>query len=365
MRRVPGPLLLALLGAVSSGCASDPDPSVVRPVLVTQSVGDDPDDPAIWLHPTDGSRSLIIGTNKTAAPAGALVVFGLDGKIRQTIAGLDRPNNVDVEYGFRLDNRDVDLVVATERLQHRLRVFVVDVATGTLTDAGAIPVLAGQTGAMSEPMGIALYRRAADQAVFAIVAPKLGGPTDYLWQYQLEDDTRGRVTGRLVRRFGAFSQQGTEAGDPGEIEAVVVDDPLGYVYYSDERFGIRKYPADPAREDASRELAVIGREGYAGDREGLAVFARPDGSGFLISTDQLPDGTVFRLYRREGRPGAPHDQAEVVREVRTTADDTDGIEVASIALPGFPAGLLVAMNSGPRNFALFSWDAVAPAGKSR
>ena len=42
---------------------------------------DDPDDPAIWVHPTDPARSLIIGTNKVKAPTGAVVVFGLDGKI--------------------------------------------------------------------------------------------------------------------------------------------------------------------------------------------------------------------------------------------------------------------------------------------
>jgi hypothetical protein len=41
--------------------------------------------------------------------------------------------------------------------------------------------------------------------------------------------------------------------------------------------------------------------------------------------------------------------------LRTTADDTDGIEVSPVDLPGFPGGVLVAMNSGPKNFALFRW----------
>ena len=36
---------------------------------------------------------------KVAAPAGAIVAFGLDGQIRQVISGIDRPNNIDVEYG--------------------------------------------------------------------------------------------------------------------------------------------------------------------------------------------------------------------------------------------------------------------------
>ena len=93
-------LVLLLLGALAA-CSRPPHPSVdIRASVATAPVTDDADDPAVWVHPSDPARSLIIGTNKVAAPAGALVVFGLDGKIRQTIAGLDRPNNVDVEYGL-------------------------------------------------------------------------------------------------------------------------------------------------------------------------------------------------------------------------------------------------------------------------
>ena len=60
----------------------------------------DPDDPAIWIHPADPSKSLMLGTDKMES-TGGLYVFGLDGALRQSIAPLDRPNNVDVEYGFR------------------------------------------------------------------------------------------------------------------------------------------------------------------------------------------------------------------------------------------------------------------------
>ena len=87
----------------------------VEPALRTEAVSADPDDPAIWVHPTDGARSLIIGTNKVKAPDGALVVFDLRGKIVQTVAGLDRPNNVDIEYGLRLNGQDTDVAVTTER----------------------------------------------------------------------------------------------------------------------------------------------------------------------------------------------------------------------------------------------------------
>lgn len=98
----------------------------VLPTVAADRVTDDPGDPAIWVNRSDPAQSLIIGTNKVKRPTGALVVYGVDGKIRQTIAGLDRPNNVDVEYGLMLGGRLVDIAVATERLQHRLAIYRID-----------------------------------------------------------------------------------------------------------------------------------------------------------------------------------------------------------------------------------------------
>ncbi len=236
-------------------------------------VPNDPDDPAIWIHPSDPSKSLVLGTDKMKS-SGGLYVFGLDGVLRQSMTPLDRPNNVDVEYGFLSAAVSTDIAVVTERMQHRLRVFAIPADGVPLTDLrpAGLPVLEGESGDESEPMGIALYKRPRDGAVFAIVAPKSGGTTDYLWQYRLATDGAGRLAATLARRFGRFSRAGAEPGEIGEIEAVVVDDALGFVYYSDERSAIRKYHADPDHPHADRELAVIGADGYLGDREGLAIY---------------------------------------------------------------------------------------------
>ncbi len=317
----------------------------IRAAVATGQVGDDPDDPAIWVNPADPARSLVVGTNKVKAPRGALVVFGLDGKILQTIANLDRPNNVDIEYGLMVGGEPADIAVLTERLQHRLRIFRIPRDGGALVDisaGGGAPVLAGETGERSEPMGIALYKRPRDGAIFAIVSPKTGPAADYLWQYRLEDDGTGRVEAAFVRRFGSFSGK-------KEIEAVAVDDALGYVYYADEGDGIHKWHADPDHPDAARELAHFGRTEFAADHEGIAIYARPDGTGYIVCTDQLDGSSHYHLYRREGEPGRPHDHAKMIKCVRGGADATDGIEVTSAALgPQFPNGMLAAMNSGPR-----------------
>lgn len=306
----------------------------LKPSRQTTSVTDDPDDPAIWVNAKDPSQSLLLGTNKVKVPTGALYAFGLDGKVRQRVANIDRPNNVDVEYGLG----GVDIAVVTERLTNRLRVFTVK-ASG-LTEAGTVDC-------GPEPMGIGLYKRPRDGAIFAIVAPK-GRPnsptSNYLYQYRLQWQG-SRVTGKLVRRFGRFS--GTK-----EIEAVAVDDAVGVVYYADEGAGIRKYHADPDHPQAARELSTFGTSGYRGDREGLAIYGRPDGSGYLISTDQLPGNSEYHVFDRQGGN----------RELfvfRGGADTTDGIEVTAAPLgPEFPAGLFVAMNSSGKNFLMYDARAI-------
>jgi len=353
-------VVLTLAASCGGGESSHPTsaPTAATPLTAdrfTESVTDDADDPAIWLHPTDPSRSVIIGTNKVAAPNGALVVFGLDGRIRQTVAGIDRPNNVDIEQRVSLNGRTIDLAITTERLQHRLRVFQFSADGSGITEIGVVPVLEGQTGDFSEPMGLALYKRPSDGVLFAIVAPKLGPASNYLWQYRIGGDGAGGIKGTFVRRFGNFSERAAAPGEFGEIEAMVVDDALGYLYYSDERYGIHKWHADPDHVDAARELAIFGLEGYQRDREGLGLYVKPDGTGYLVSTDQIPTGSVYKLYRREGESGDPHRHV-VIAEAKTNVDDTDGLEVTSTPLPGFPNGLVVAMNSAPRNFALFDWD---------
>ena len=356
-------IVLAIVAALLAAAACRRDERqqaiAVKAAYATASLSHEPDDPAIWVHPSDPAKSLIIGTMKAAAPDGAIVVFGVDGSTRQVIAGIDRPNNVDVEYDFHLSDGSVDIVVATERLQRRLRVFRVDAAEGRLIDLGGIPILEEQQGEAGAPMGIALYRRRRDSAIFAIVSPKTGPPDGYLWQYQLFETAPGRIGARFVRRFGRFSAMLLRPDN--EIEAVAVDDELGYVYYADEADGIHKWHADADHPDAGRELAHFGRTGFRGDREGIAIYTAAGGTGYLVCTDQLDQNSEYHIYRREGAPGNPHDHAEVA-VFRGGADATDGLEISSRPLgPGLSSGVMIAMNHTARNFLVFGWSDVAAA----
>jgi 3-phytase len=361
---------IAAIG-LAAGCASPQEPpaasaqpssastaSAMAPVGKTAPVPHESDDPAIWRHPTDPARSLILGTDKIEQ-IGGLYVFGLDGGLRQSIAPLDRPNNVDVEYGVTLGARTWDIAVVTERKKRRLRLFGID-ANGRLSDLApaGLPVFAGETGERAEPMGVGVYRRPSDGAVFVVVSPKAGPRDGYLAQYRLSADAAGRPRLHLVRRFGAFSGMGPTPGEPGEIEAIVVDDALGYVYYSDEGCCLRKYLADPGAPDSARELARFGETGYLGDREGLGVFDLGQGRGFLVSVDQTPGQSSLLFYPREGDASGPH-QHVLAHRASTASDETDGLDVrADIPLTGHTSGLVVTMHNAGRNFHLYAVPSV-------
>lgn len=342
--------LLGTSAAVTLTGCGEKTPSIakdaVKPIVVTEMVKHDTDDPAIWLHPTDPSQSLIIGTDKDAD--GALYVFDLNGKIieERTVRNLQRPNNVDVEYGLMLKGIPTDIAVATERLANKLRVY--SLPDMQAVDNGGIEVFEGET--QRAPMGIALYKRPSDGAVFAIVGRK-EGPTDgsYLWEYLLEDDGQGNVQGTKVREFGFWSGK-------KEIEAVAVDDVLGYVYYSDETVGVRKYLADPDAESAGVELALFGTEGFAGDHEGISIYPVNDGTGYIIVSDQ--QANEFHVFTREGESDNPHEH-RLVKVVKVSTMESDGSDVTNVVLNDtFPQGLFVAMSSD-RTFQYYAWSDIA------
>lgn len=333
---------------VSAACSS-PRSSVARisPVRVTEPVQFDSDDPAIWINVADPLRSLIIGTDKETG--GGLYVFDLDGKIirEKTVGGLQRPNNVDVEYGLMLGGKPVDIAVTTERLTNKLRVFAVP--TMAAVDGGGIEVFADET--LRDPMGVSLYKRAGDGAVFAIVGRKSGPSGSYLWQYRLEDDGAGQVKATLVRKFGAYSGK-------KEIEAIAVDDAAGYVYYSDEMAGVRKYAADPDAANAAAELAFFGQKDFARDVEGISIYEVDATTGYVLVSDQQRD--TFNIYRREGDAAGAHVHS-LVKTVALSTLESDGSEVTSAALSAvFPGGLFVAMSTD-KTFHFYSWEQIANA----
>lgn len=347
--------LLLVAWAFLTACTDDrqlpkPAPDAVIPQVITEPVPGDADDPAIWINPSDFSASLVFGTDKVRRNGG-LYAFSLDGSIVESsvVTGLDKPNNVDIMQNIFLDGVMVDIAAVTERTARKLRIF--SLPEMTPLDGGGLPVFAEEPNMV--PMGVALYRRPSDDALFVILSSKSGVSGKYLWQYRLEGDGGGQFVATLVRRFGLFS-------GGGEIEAIAVDQELGYVYYSDERYAVRKYHADP--DDGDDEIALVGRNEdlvadgsvpFLRDREGIAIYRTGVGTGYILVSDQ--HALRLHVYPREG-VGLDWHRHPQLAAIPVSSVLTDGIEATSLSLsPQFPEGMLVMM-SGDRRFHFYRWE---------
>lgn len=322
------------------------DSTKIAPEVITQPVKHDTDDPAIWINPNDPAKSLIIGTDKGGdAGEGALYVFDLQGNIdeEKTVHGIQRPNNVDVAYHLKAGDKSLDIAVCTERYTNSIRVF--SLPEMQPIDSGGIEVFKGES--MRDPMGIALYTNPETNEISAIVGRK-SGPTDstYLWQYRLSADSTGMVKAELVRKFGAFS--GIK-----EIESIAIDNELGYVYYSDEGVGIRKYYAHP--DSSGTELALFGKGDFLDDNEGISIYKSGSKTGYILVSDQ--QANTFNLYPREGSSSNKHEHP-LLTSIPTSTTESDGSDVTSVPLGSFAHGLFVAM-SDDRTFHLYKWEDIA------
>ncbi len=320
--------------------------TAIKPIVVTETVQFDSDDPAIWINSTDTANSLIVGTDKNEQ--GALYVFDLNGKIikDKVVKGLQRPNNVDVEYGLILNNQPTDIAVTTERITHKLRIF--SLPDMKPLDNGGIEVFEEETqDGYRDLMGISLYKSPKGKKIYAIVGRKTGPTEGYLWQYLLEDNGHGAIKATLVRKFGQYSGK-------KEIESIAVDDELGYVYYSDEGVGVHKYYADPGK--GNEQLALFATTNFAEDHEGISIYKINNGTGYILVSDQ--GGNHFNVYPREGTAKGPHDHP-LIKVIPTSTQESDGSEVTSVSFPGkFKSGLFVGMSTD-KTFQLYRWEDLA------
>jgi 3-phytase len=338
MKNIHYILALSVLPFVISCTGQKEATEKLKPAVITETVVHDTDDPAIWINPQDASKSIIIGTDKDTD--GGLYAFDLNGKIINKVLGLKRPNNVDLEYGFILNGKKTDIAAVTERETNKVKLY----SLPELKEVGEISVFEGETE--RGPMGISMYKNPKTAEIFVIVGRKSGPADGYLWQYKLSEKN-GSVTGNIVRKFGKYS--GLK-----EIESIAVDDELGYIYYSDEQFGVHKYYADP--EKGNEELAVFGKGDFKSDVEGISIYPTAEGKGYILVSNQQND--TFNVYLRE-------DQSKGrIAEIPVSTLESDGSEVTHVNLgPKFPKGVFVAMSNG-RVFHFYDWREVEKAIKS-
>lgn len=319
-------VLIGILCLVAISSCKEELPEI-KASLVTQETPHDTDDPAIWINKNNPAESIVFGTDKDEVNGG-VYAFGLDGKIikEKSITGLSYPNNVDVAYDFKVnDSTFIDLLVFSEREKNQFRIF--SIPDMKMLDNEGFPAFEDETDKdLRRPMGIASYSDMEKKETYVILSRKVGPEENYLYQYRIKSDSLENVSIELARKFGSFSGK-------KEIEAIAVDQELGFVYLSDEDYCIRKYHANP--HDGNEEIACFGKEYFDRDIEGIAIAKNDDGSGYLIISNQQDHS--FVVFDRQTNA--------YIKTLNLGTLETDGCEVTTRGLGAkFPNGLFVSMN---------------------
>ncbi len=351
-------LLVAVLATALAGLSILIAPQAhAADVLVTPSAETTPvpsssdaaDDTAIWIHPTDPSQSVVIGTDKLST--GGVGVYDLSGRqLHFYLHG--SMNNVDLRYNFPLGSERIALVGVTERNVEStgVRFYKVNVADRSLTEVGRIST-------PGRPRGFGMYHSPVSGKYYAFVHDF---NTNVISQFEL-DGSNGSVRGTAVRSF--------DNGDSSE--GISADDELQRLYVSEEEVGVWRYGAEPGdgstRTLVDRTVATGGR--IADNIKNTAIFYGRQGTGYLIVSSQ--GGSNFVIYNRG-------DNAFVGSFKITDGggvdgvNGQDGIDVTNFPLgPSYPAGLFTSQdhnntnagngNSGNQNHKLVSWQRIANA----
>jgi 3-phytase/alkaline phosphatase D len=335
----------------------------------------DSDDPAIWVHPEDPAQSLVLA----AAKDGGLVVFGLAGRVLQTILpapfGEIRYNNVDLLYDFNLGGAEVDLAVASDRQNDTLAIFQIDPGSRQLRDVTAPDILEtifGVDDGEATAYGLATYTSPTTGKAYAFVTQADGAQVA---QLELTDTGAGQVTATIVRTL----QLPTPTGDAedSQSEGTVVDRDLGFLYVAmEEEVGILKFNAEPDGGDDYMVIHSVDEPYLEPDIEGLTIYYGPNNTGYLLASSQ--GDNTFAVFDRQG--DNPYLGSFTVGDYQTVdqANESDGAHVVNVNLgPRYPSGLLVVqdgandpqhvvqdeeeLENNSTNFKFVPWEHVATA----
>jgi 3-phytase len=322
--------------------------ALVKPTLETQPVqhgGDAADDPAIFVHPTDPARSVIVATDKKAG----LYVYDLAGKPLQFLPD-GKMNNVDLRGGFKLGGKTATLVVASDRTHKSIALYTIDPDTRMLTNVAD----GVQATGLSDPYGLCLYKsRKGPTYVF------ISDPDGGVRQWRLVATPAGRVRAEKVRDLKFDTQ----------TEGCVADDETGALYVAEEDVALWKLGAEPSAGQAKTAVVRIAdNPALKADLEGVGLYAQPGGKGYLVVSSQ--GNNSYALFRREGDHAYVGSFAAVAEGAAGIdgISETDGLDVTSASLgAGLEGGAFVAQdgrNVSPpenQNFKLVPWSSIAKA----
>lgn len=345
------------------------------------------DDPAIWVHPTHKSKSLVLGTLKE----GGLVVFDLEGNELQRILPVpgpdpeeDRPgryNNVDLLLGFPVKGRPADVAVVSDRGFDILRMFRINPhwsqRTPPVTEitAPGVPRIfnVDQEGVNSEMTAYGLATHYFEDRTGGIGFVTQAG-RGRVAKVEFASAPGGKVTYAVTGSFG-FPSEFTlpdgelwgpcleEPGEDAQFEGLVIDAEARKVYLGQELVGVWRMNLDGSKRKLIEKVRTFGWEyerefdpeeeefgceytvdrGHGGnhlsaDVEGLTVFKAPHGNKHYLLASSQGDNS-FSIWDVKGWDFEGTFSLQIDGDLN---EDSDGAHVVIANLGRhYPMGLLV------------------------
>ncbi|MDK2123584.1 phytase [Parachitinimonas caeni] len=382
-------VLLSSLGLTACKISTEPttpEPLVASVETPNEAAPSDMDDPAVWVA-AERQRSMVIA----AAKEGGWRVYDLEGKaLQQFVPGVDskgkplnRFNNVDVQYNFNLNGRRVDLAVFSDRRQDRLAIYKIDRddPRGPLVNVTSPEIsrlfptrpnpddrsktVANAEDGKNTAYGLALWRDRSNDRLYALVNQNNEAIID---QWELVARPDNTVSARPVKKWQfAYQYKGQDLTQKSEtdpqkdfspqFEGMVVDQQTGILYAGQEDVGIWRVNLKTGVAEGkpfyeTRTFDPHSR--IARDVEGLTIWYGRDGRGYLLASSQgkahgkVPNPTpgldnTFAVFMREG-DNAPIGSFSIGANRGLGIDavqESDGADISTVALPGFPFGVLI------------------------
>jgi len=272
--------------------------------------GDVADDPAIWVNKKERSKSLILGTNKKG---GGLEVYDLNGKRVQAYKD-GKFNNVDLRYGFLHNAKEIDIVVASNRVDDTMAVYGIDQDT-----AKVYPLSLNTLHTLEKSYGLCMYQKG--DKFFVITNSKTGA----IVMHQLESQN-GRLTATLVGK----------AKIPSQTEGCVVDDMTQTLYIGEEDFGIWKFDLKRGLRDNGVVFASIEEnDALEADIEGLALY-----NEYLLASSQ--GNNSYAVFDKKSTKYLG--SFMITDGEFDGVNETDGIEATSASLGEYTQGVFIAQD---------------------
>ena len=307
--------------------------------------GDAADDPAIWIHPSKPSQSLILGTNKKAG----LQVYTLAGEQVQSLP-IGRLNNVDLRSHVTVGNsgKKISIAAASHRDHNSISLF-------TINNNGQVAFHSDVATPIAEIYGLCLYQPTTHE-LYAFANGKDG----LVIQYHIAVSEKAgniQLTGKEVRRFELATQP----------EGCVADDANQQLFIGEEDVGVWRLSANP-EGSVKREMILPVGDTLKDDVEGLALYNdKTRNRPLLVISSQGNDSYIVMDSQ------APYTIRTVLRVGINAAlgidgaSETDGLDVTSANLGGpWSEGFLVVqdghnrMPEEPQNFKVIPWSEIAP-----